>query len=184
MFLRNFDNAMVAAILRGDYSATNSGTSASVNGTSIFGDGYANARRPDGSTTNCNIKILMSAGTVGGICLGNGSTPVTYEDYKLSGSVVPNKLILVSETSTYNEGTKKWRKSIKATYNNSGSTDITISEWGFFVMSPSMSPTAYVNSGQSHILLSREVLDEPIVIEAGTTATLTFNIDVPAPNHP
>ena len=186
MFLRNYDNTVAVHILNGTRggSGTTAVSKSYINDTSIFGDGYANVRRADGTTGFCTYGYpIMSAGNVNGICLGDGTAEVTYEDYKLSGNVIENKLTLLSENYEYNRSTMKWKKNLIATYNNSSASAITISEWGFFQMVQGYSASAYKNNG-TFILLSRELLDEPIVIEAGTTATLTFSIDVPMPNHP
>ena len=79
------------------------------------------------------------------------------------------------------------------TYTNTTDAEITIAEYGIF--RPSSNSFDYANSASSPVmptygnnnkcvLVFREVLSNPIVIAPGTTATLTFEIEVPMANHP
>jgi len=186
MFLRNYDNKMAAYHLRDSIKAFVTSMS---NSTSMFGDGYYNQMTPSGTCKSIAFDgngagFPVLALIPNGICLGDGNAEVTYEDYKLSGTLVTNKLQELSTTITYDEETNKWKKTLVATYSNTGTTDITISEWGLWTYTTVSTSTTYNNSSSDHVLVYREVLDEPIVIEAGTTATLTFSIDIPMPNHP
>ena len=192
MFLRNYDNYMVAVNLAdvlttSAFSLSNSNT--------LFGEGYYNQKMANGGISNVIISYPSSyysffhsplAFTIKAICLGTGNADVTYDDYKLSGDVVPNKLVEVSRNVTYNATTHKFKRTLVATYTNTGSTDITISEWGWwrYNTNGSNADAAYSNDSGEAAIVYRAVLDTPIVIEAGTTATLTFSIDIPMPNHP
>lgn len=188
MFLRNYDNLSVLQQLT-EYLNTTNLSPSSIGGTSMFGEGYLNLRSTNG---NCNAVTMCSSPyyfpifSLGpkGICLGSGTAEVTYEDYKLSGEVIANKLVQVSINRTFNVNNHKWTSTLVATYNNSASTDVVISEWGLWRTQNSSYATDFNNAASYHFLMFREVLDEPIVIEAGTTATLTFSVDVPMPNHP
>lgn len=197
MFLRNYDNFMLALHLFSPVSTYPgvANSSISSNSSSDFGDGYYNIRGTNGS--NQSIFVVNAQSGTGylipplmlepsSICLGDGTTEVTYDDYKLSGNVVDNKLVRISREVAYDTETGKWKVTLVATYNNSGDTDITISEWGLWRKNVNTmgSYNTFNNSEQYCALVFREVLDEPIVIEAGTTATLTFSIDIPMPNHP
>lgn len=182
MFLRNYDNCLIGMhCFNGTYSSVG-------NANDSFGDGAYNQRTSTGTnavvymTSYCNGAIVRFMVT--GICLGDGNTAVTYEDYKLSGKVVENKLVHVSTARKYDTETKKWKMTLIATYSNTGDTDITISEWGLWRNNNSESVSYYSHSNAACVLVFREVLETPIVIEAGTTATLTFTLDVPMPNHP
>lgn len=190
MFLRNYDNYMAGANLMDSLSTPSANIN---NSTGVFGDGYYNQRATDGTVMTIPYSYssyfyaAMSLSAIG-ICLGNGNGAVSYDDYKLSGDVVSNKLVEVSKNVTYNSTTHKFKKTLVATYTNSGNTDITISEWGLWRYSHqdayAYDITDYNNSSNMIALVYRAVLDTPIVIEAGTTATLTFSIDIPMPNHP
>lgn len=197
MFLRNYDNCLAAFHLISKLYIASSSSTLSYGNTLEFADGYCNQKATNGSKHP--IYVISSTGSsyahyhhllmclnVNGICLGNGTNEVTYDDFKLSGDVVENKLIEVSIVASYDKETSKWKKTLIATYNNSSDTDITITEWGLWRSNSSNSKieSSYGNSSDICVLVFREVLDEPIVIEAGTTATLTFSIDIPMPNHP
>ena len=124
MFLRNYDNYMVAANLMTAISTAESGTG---NSTTLYGEGYYNHRMADGSIANIlfgsspywHSALAFAAKAV---CLGNGSTDVTYDDYKLSGDVIANKLVEVSKNVTYNATTHKFKRTLVATYTNTDSS--------------------------------------------------------------
>lgn len=189
MFLRNYDNYMAAANLTDSLTANSGGTN---NSTAVFGDGYYNQKAASGTITTiyfCDGSAQLHGPitlSTKGICLGTGGAAVSYEDYRLSGDVVPNKLVEVSKSTTYDATTHKFKKTLVATYTNSGSTDITISEWGLWRHNNESGGGTLVfdHASNQATLTYRAVLSKPIVIEAGTTATLTFSIDVPMPNHP
>ena len=198
MFLRNYDNIMLLLSLhpidsKGDkpkFSDSNA-----VGGTSIFGDGHLNVRKANGSIASfltgfsssssaySNLPNWMSKAN---ICLGTGSSEVTYDDFKLSGNVIDNnKLTYISKQDSWNENTKSWKRSATYTYTNSEATDIVINEWGMYIYDQAYSSMSTFNTSSSNfVLLFREVLSAPITIAAGTTGTLTFAIDLPMPNHP
>lgn len=196
MFLRNYDNAMLAFnalnVLNSSLYSISMGSN-----TVTFEDGVCNQKATSGSIFP--VYIISSTGSnyskyyhnlmcfdIVGICLGDGTSAVSYDDFVMSGNVVENKLVEITRTLFFDEATSKWKLTLVATYNNSSDTNITIAEWGLWRSNSSNSSVAssYSNSSSYCVLIFREVLDEPIVIEAGTTATLTFSIDIPMPNHP
>ena len=193
MFLRNYDNYIW---LLHCFAAPVTTSTLSISTSSYFEDGKSSTKTTSGTIyTNGYIANASSSSTymkppfclkdVSGICLGDGNTAVTYDDYKLSGNLVTNKLVKVSTSNIWNSDTKKYTQKLVATYTNSGSTDVTISEWGLWrAHTTTDTSVTYSNSSNTSVLTFREVLDEPIVIEAGTTATLTFSVDIPMPNHP
>lgn len=210
MFLRNHDNTLVAMYVctpgRGyngyaDYNANALPSNSYFDDSNVEGgDGHCNLRTTEGgyqdiyyagtmyyasSSHFTGIHVPASLG-VPSICLGTGDTPVTYEDYKLSGAVIPNILVQQSRKVKYDTATGKWVVTLIATYYNSTSSEITIKEWGIwrYVKGNNPATSGYSNNSQYVALTFREVLNAPIVIEAGTTATLTFSLDVPMPNHP
>lgn len=191
MFLRNFDNATMLSL------GLNCNVRDIFNPVNILGTAYADGvlavKQTNGSTTGYTMSGKKMSGsstyvyinsllgiTINDICLGDGNTPVTYDDYKLSGNVVTNNLVSISSDIKYDTDTKTYITTTVATYNNSESEPITISEWGTFASQNayvSSSKGVYSNNG-NYVLLTREVLDEPVVIEPGTTATLTFTLRV------
>ena len=207
MFLRNYDNYTAANHMNesGKPFASGGISAFSFGSTTVFGDGYLNHKHTDGSIgsivffqgvsyANSSDKALYPpiALDIKTICLGDGNTPVSYDDYCLSGNIIENKLVKVSNMLTYDAEIAKYKRTLTCTYTNSTDADITIAEYGIF--RPSVNSFEY-NSNASNpimptygnnnkcVLVFREVLN-PIVIAPGTTATLTFEIDVPMTNHP
>lgn len=198
MFLRNYDNYFVALNLcpYGEYNTNYpcGGSPSMSSATFEYADGAFVQKNTNGSNVSVKLAGTMtsSAGDTkgplmfnkNGICLGTGTTPVTYDDYRLSGDVIPNKLAMVSKDRTYDFNTHRWTATLTATYSNTGDEAITISEWGIWRNNNDYTTTAFSNASTTCCLVFREVLDEPIVIEPGTTATLTFSVEIPMPNHP
>lgn len=188
MFLRNYDNIIVL----NHFDETASGTrwySAQqyIGSSTVFGDGNVNVRHTDGSISSCtmagNYSDMQYFANMykSNICIGTGNTPVTYEDYTLSGTVLDNsKLAYVSSKIDYDATNRKVSKTVTYTYTNETEEAITISEWG--LLYKHRTGTTFVT--KDNTLLFREVLETPIVIEAGTTATIKFKVDVPISNHP
>lgn len=191
MFLRNYDNMLVAHHLENALTRNLSGGGVVGQTGTEFGDGTYNCKTTDGVLRSISIgyednPYFFLSFTIPGICLGNGSEPVTYDDYKLSGTLVTNNLTQVSTNVTWDAETKKYRKTLVATYHNSESEDITISEWGLWRIGSYIANNAVVYRENSPLsmLVYREVFDEPLIIAAGTTATIKFAFEIPMPNHP
>ena len=195
MFLRNYDN-MIQLYHDKDHiglNATQSGEHL-YSSKALFGDGYLNAKTANGSIVGFNTGIAKSSSAAvsrgffvfgpGSICLGTGNTPVTYDDFKLSGDLVANKLIEIEDSAqmTYDTDKKCWKHVFQATYSNTTDTNLTISEWGLFRTQNGSAAKAYAEDGSS-VLLFREVLSAPVVIAAGTTGTLTFEMELPMTNY-
>lgn len=195
MFLRNYDNYFVAVnlcVYGGNPSYPGAGSSSSSSTSVDYADGAYGQKSTNGANTGVKLSGSITSAmayTLGplmfdknGICLGTGTTEVTYDDYRLSGNTLPNKLVEISSDKTYDFQTHRWKATLTASYSNTEAEAITISEWGIWRSNGSYS-TTFSNSSSTCCLVFREVLDEPIVIEAGTTATLTFSVEIPMPNR-
>lgn len=197
MFLRNYDNymALIQTTDTGCMTTTSfSELFASYGSTTVFADGNLNLKRTDGSvgsvnihynkaTTNPSVWLPFGLG-VSTICLGDGNTPVSYDDYRLSGNIVTNKLVSVSNTLVYDADKVKYKRVLVCTYTNSTESNITIAEWGLYRPAISTNTMPAYGNNANCSLVFREVLSNPIVIAPGTTATLNFEIEVPMANHP
>lgn len=106
----------------------------------------------------------------GYLMLGTGSTAPTADDYCLELPITTNlscDSVSVSRTSLI--------KTYTATFTNSGSSDITVTEVGFIV---------YINYKYTYMssfsaddfLIDRTVLDTPITIPAGESRTVTYEL--------
>lgn len=192
MFLRNYDNRLLAQhIFNGHPYGYSSLVTVSIS-TNVFGDGYCNIKAGDGGIKPVTI---VASGTTpvavnfskSGLCFGDGNVPVTYNDYRLSGNIVPNNTKEISREISYDAATRKHKITVTLTYTNTGDMDITISEWGIWSQNPqttnvSGSLSEWKNNANVS-LMYREVLDEPIVIKVGTTSTFTLTLEIPIPLH-
>ena len=140
MFLRNYDNMMVLHhFTTGDTNTHSGNGELYINNSGTWGDGNVNVKRSDGSVAGF-VKIYTLGHTLfitslspQNICIGTGNTPVTYEDYTLSGEIIDNrKLNYVSYKINYDAEGRKVSKTVTYTYTNETDSNITISEWGLF----------------------------------------------------
>lgn len=108
-----------------------------------------------------------------GVKFGTGTTPVTFEDYCLSGDMINNLAFsTVTQHASDNNGVH-----ITAVYTitNNNPTDVTIGEVGMMYRHVT-SQTGIVGN---YMLIERTVLDTPVTIPAGgigqVVYTITFN---------
>lgn len=105
------------------------------------------------------------------IGFGSGSTPVQESDYKLDSFIssglsridndsYAKQNIVVDEDRTKVTRTAEWRATVK----NSSSNPITIKEVGFY----------QATNSDYYVLLHRDVLENPAILEAGAIATFTY----------
>lgn len=112
---------------------------------------------------------------LGGVVFGDGNTPVTVDDYTLSGNVITGLSasagVSIENTEEYTEYTAVY------TIPNTGSEDITIKEIGLFFSTQQSSALA------TKILIERTVLDEPLTIPAGGVGQITYTIKLAYPTE-
>lgn len=113
-------------------------------------------------------KVSKSTVFNGGVAFGDGNTPVTVDDYQLSGNH------LTAYTPSYDCKINEDLDEITWTYTitNNGTTAFTIKEIGVFISAS----YNYYNA-----LVLREVLDSPVTIEAGGVGQVTLKIKVNVP---
>ena len=207
MFLRNYDNMLVLQHFSTEMWDTNgprvvqeNTSPQSIGPGNAWGEGYFNVKSSNGGVGGLyrgiynsfkECSVLMTSLNKYSICIGTGNAEVAYDDFMLSGTPLDNtKLSYVSNNWEYDADTHKVKATATYSYTNTSAETITIAEWGLFCNSyydgpsGSNSKKPFNNNNAYHILVYREVLDEPIVIEPGTTATLTFSVEIPMPNHP
>lgn len=113
------------------------------------------------------------------IALGTGSTPATYDDYKIE-TVISSGLTLVSSSGSLNtssqvDGDTHHVSSKRSfTINNSSGSNKTISEIALY--------TAYGNSN-STVCVYREVLDTPVTLGPSESIVVSFNRDAEIYNY-
>lgn len=114
-----------------------------------------------------------------GVIFGNGTTPVTASDYKLSGSVITtfnetHKTTFTPDTSGFSIST------LYTITNTSSSNAITISEVGLISQGAYMDSSSSSSSG-SYFLVERTLLDTPITIAPNGVGQVTYTIRI---NYP
>lgn len=222
MWLRNWDNFILALTGVRATGRINTDQTYEAYGVSIlsgglgsssedFSDGNVSFKKPTGSisgasamtsykyygnSTSYSSAYSTSAPTMGScnFCFGDGDTPATYEDFKLSGNVIAAgaAIRVLSKKKTWDAISKKFVMTATVAVTNNGSEAATVKEWGLCQYSGSvqlneaayLTGCTYSNTSTSVILMFREVLETPVIIEAGGTATFEVSIDFPMPNHP
>ena len=117
------------------------------------------------------LSTINSTRTLGNgyLMLGTGTTAPTVDNYCLESPITTNlscDSVSVSRTSLI--------KTYTATFTNSGSSDITVTEVGFIVyMNYQLSGDA---EKADNFLIDRTVLDTPVIIPAGESRTVTYEL--------
>ena len=186
MLLRNYDN-IVAGI-----SSVGTGNGF-VGDITIFGDGHLNTKSVQGNLSKIdliNSKVLPMSQLYTNtqdysgrswIVLGSGTTPVTYDDYKLENELSTSQIVGNSSSgiigdSVYNEQNKIWTKTLS--YDFQAKSDVTVSEIGVIYYANGSNNTKYC-------LVYREVLDTPISLTTGQYLKVSITTTVSAnPNKP
>lgn len=144
----------------------------SISGSSRYMDDNGHGRGSSGMWFSA-INSLSTLSTnptdgLGYIVLGNGTTKPTPEDYRLESQITTNlscDSVSVSRNTTV--------KTYTATFSNSGTSDITVTEIGY------VSKTSYNYNGIykfDNFLMDRTVLETPITIPAGESRTVTYEL--------
>lgn len=178
MFTKNYWNILSSFALGGGPDKTLIRT----NGTEYSLEGKHAIATPFGGTASTILTKYNSS--TGGVIFGDGTTPPTPDDYKLSGNIITG--ISGSRTRQSSVDELGDNNIFTFTLTNSNSTDITIREVGFLYGTSLES--RYLSSDSSTsltqttlnvlmpLLVNRIVLDEPITISAGGVGQVTVNL--------
>lgn len=98
-----------------------------------------------------------------GIVFGSGTTPPQKTDYKIENHIA-NGLTYSNNGTSETNNVVNWVQTVQ----NTSSEPITISEVGLF---------SAVNTGEISVLLTRTVLDTPVVLQPNEVKTFTITID-------
>lgn len=100
-----------------------------------------------------------------GIAFGSGTTPPQKTDYKLE-NYITNGLTYSGNNTNKTDGVANWVQTVQ----NTSTAQITITEVGLF--------SKYEEGGSfSSFLLTRTVLDTPVVLQPNEVKTFTITID-------
>lgn len=161
-----------------------------------YGDpkkGYIKAKATDGTEGYfCGgvpyiqnvIRANMTNGN-GGIAIGSGDTPATEDDYTLD-SVITSGFSASNPTysTVLDTESGEYTARLQFTINNTGSEDLVIKEICLYrVWNYSATIGATANLGNKPVMVDRTVLDEPVVIAAGTPGIINYDFKYPG-NEP
>lgn len=108
------------------------------------------------------MSIIRTHANDYGIIFGTGDTPVTIDDYKLSGNIVTN---IAGNTVINHEFVDGGHETTcVCTITNTGGSSVTIKEAGLMMANYSLA------------LCERTVLDTPVTIPAGGVGQVTYKI--------
>ena len=172
MFTRNWYSVLAKEISNGDVPYT------VYTGTTYTGKPatrlniYENSSVYAYTPTMCQLRKKTT--DYGGVVLGDGTTPPTIDDYKLSGNVISGFTYTKALTITNDESGVTL--SCLFTITNTSDIGFTIGELGLLA---SVASGSYTEA--TKILLERTVLDTPVSIPAGGIGQVTYTIRI---NHP
>jgi hypothetical protein len=125
-------------------------------------------------TLYSSFGALAPQGSSDGIQVGNGTTPTSWNDYKLASIIPHNPAVLIYGAMTYvgivDESNGGYFKLVR-TFTNNSSNVITITEVG-------LTARVVTGDGISQVLLARDLLTTPIILAPGATATIRYIIRV------
>lgn len=118
-------------------------------------------------------------GGLGGVIFGNGTEPVMFDDYCLSGDIISTFTYATAMSYKYDDD----GVTVSATYTltNTGSEPFTISEIGLIATSYTPGRGYQNNSTVNECLIERTLLDEPVTIPAGGVGRVTYTIRMEYP---
>lgn len=178
-WVRNFYNEIAQYALIGQ-SASDS--------TSYFQDGYLNVRSQTGTISNSSYSSYfdhptsgsIAAGDVDGIIVGLSDEAESFDSYKLGSKIAHgsgiNQLYYGVQNPVpriWNSVARKWSAFPQRVFTNQSSAPVTIKEIGY------TSGKYQQFGGVPAMLLIRDVLSTPKVVNPGETATVTFTIEFP-----
>lgn len=117
---------------------------------------------PTNTTTNNNGRPATYVGLV----FGSGTTAPTYTDYCLENKITSG---FTFDSGSFNRSGEIL--TCTATITNTSGSDLTINEIGLRISDSSTAASAWV------ALLTRDVLDTPVVLSDGETKTFTVTIN-------
>lgn len=136
--------------------------------------GAYNGTGPKAQNANfCLLKGLT-------VLVGSGSTAPTYDDYRLTTDKTSSFSTTSTSTSFATNSAGKLEMTVTWVGTNSTSSSITINEFGL----KKTIYRSYTNSGDtSHVdsmevLIAHELLSTPVVVPAGSGATITARIEL------
>lgn len=129
--------------------------------------------------TNSNSYITSyvrtSATNPSAIIFGSGNTPASADDYTLDNLLTSITAISSNGGAYVRNADGDYETTLEKVCVNSGSSPITIAEWGIVVWPQDNASTTY----KVPVLAYREVLPTPVVVGAGKVFRFSANVVIP-----
>lgn len=125
---------------------------------------YMNAATVPGSSYSETSGTAFFGPFKRGIAFGSGTTPPQKTDYKLENHITTG-LTYSGNNTNQTDGITKWVQTVQ----NTSTAQITITEVGLF--------SKYDTADFATFLLTRTVLDTPVVLQPNEVKTFTITID-------
>lgn len=121
-----------------------------------------------------NASSFFSNNTAGSyIDVGFGNTPEDKDDYKLAVSnAVDSPVLTFISNGFVASATYPYIRNLTTTYANNSGSDITITEVGYAQKANTANSTAH------NVLLTRTVLDTPIIVPNGKQVAITISLEL------
>lgn len=121
-----------------------------------------------------NASAFFSTSFVGSyIDVGFGNTPEDKDDYKLAVSnAVDSPVLTFISNGFVASATYPYIRNLTTTYANNSGSDITITEVGYAQKGGTANSTAH------NVLLTRTVLDTPIIVPNGKQVAITISLEL------
>lgn len=131
-----------------------------------FGSSQVGSISSDRYLENGTVVYYANAPFNRGIAFGSGTTPPQKTDYKLKNYITTG-LTYSGNNTNLTDGVASWVQTVQ----NTSTAQITITEVGLF--------SRYPDTGENYTacLLTRTVLDTPVVLQPNEVKTFTITID-------
>jgi hypothetical protein len=128
---------------------------------------------------NMSMPTILSTLTQSsnGFAFGDGTTPPTEDDYKLSGNIISTLSLYTFSIYASEDGDTAYR-AFNMTLNNTGDEPVTISEIAWFAPMRRAS-----GSNNALCMYDRTLLPEPITIQPGAAENIVYKIGITIPSN-
>lgn len=146
-------------------------------------DGATRYLKLKGTTGNAGIgmapwivpTVVVVNSSSYGIRLGTGTTAPTENDYSLE-SVITSGLSASVNSSSIRNSSGNIETIFAVTVTNTSTSDITIGEIGYYGLQPMHTSEGSAASSNYAIMYDRTLLNAPVTIGAGDSATINYRI--------
>lgn len=123
------------------------------------------SHNPSTYYTNTNSGVYVD--------IGFGDTPPTSNDYKLEDSNACDTPTLTFISNGYPSNyTYPYIRNVTTTYVNNSGSDVTVKEIGL------VQKGSTANNNEQNVLITRNVLDTPIVVPNGSQVSFTVSLEI------